>query len=112
MAFDFSKLNFFNKLDARGRVVVLFGAVVVIILVLYFTARFLWGGGQATGTSRVGGVPAGVQYTPYGEVSPEYAKALQQANIQAAQQARMTGTSAIATITKIAGPQQAPTAGG
>ncbi|EKD70571.1 MAG: hypothetical protein ACD_46C00488G0008, partial [uncultured bacterium] len=35
MALDFSKLNFFNRLDARARVLVLLGAVIGIIVLIY-----------------------------------------------------------------------------
>lgn len=111
MAFDFSKLNFFRRLDARGRVFFLFAGSVAAIFLVYLGVRFLWGEGSVIGTSSVAGVPAGVQSVPYGDVSPEYAKALQQANLQAAQQARMTGTSAVATITKIEGAPQQVTGG-
>src|SRR3990167_2650953 len=111
MAFDFSKFNFFRRLDARGRIFFLFAGTVAVLFFIYLGVRFLWGDGQATGTSSIAGVPAGIQSIPYGDVSPEYAKALQQANLQAAQQARITGTSAVATITKLENAPQQSTSG-
>src|SRR3990167_989568 len=103
MALNFSRFNFFQRLDARGRIFFLFASLVLITFIIYVAVRFFWAGGQATGASSVAGVPAGVQSIPGGEVSPEYAKALQQANVQAAQQAQMTVTSAIPTMVNVAG---------
>lgn len=98
MAFDFSKLNFFNKLDARARVFVLFGVVLGIIVIIYAGTRYMLGSSRAVGPSKVATAPSGLQSVPGGQVTSEYYKAVLQANQQKQQQAQMSGTSAIATM--------------
>ena len=112
MAFNFSKFNVLKNLDAKGRVFFLFATTVAVIFIIYLGVRFLWGDGQTIGTSNVAGVPVGIQSIPGGELSPEYAKALQQANIQAAQQAKLTGSSAIPTMMNVEGATQTIAASG
>lgn len=99
--------KFFSRLDARARIFFLFAGAVAAIFLVYLGVRFFWGEGSTAGPSSVAGVPAGVQSVPGGQVTPEYARALQQANIQAAQQAKMTGTSAVPTIFRVESPQAA-----
>ena len=95
---DFSKLNFFSRLDARARVFVLFLAVVGVILLVYVATKYLGGGEKAVGPSRVASAPSGLQSIPGGKTATaEYQRALTQANVQAAEAAKMTGGSAIPT---------------
>jgi len=108
MAFDFSKLNFFSRLGARSRIFVLVGTVIGVIFLVYLGTQFLTGGEDTTGPSRVAGAPQGLQSVPGGQLTPEYYRALQQANIQAAQQAQITGGSAVPTLVNIGQPA-APT---
>lgn len=105
MAVDFSKFNFFNKLDARARVLVVLGAIIGFILLIYLSTRYFLGSGSTTGPSRVAGAPPGAQSIPGGQLTPEYQRALEQANIQQAQQAQMQGTSAIPTAINYGGSQ-------
>lgn len=107
--FDFSKLNFFNRLDARARVFFLFAGVVGVVLIIYLGTRFLSGGGTTTGTSRVASAPQGLQSVPGGNLTPEYYRALMQANVQRAQQQQMTGGSAVPTLIN---PGEQPSTGG
>ena len=107
MAFDFSKLNFFSRLDARARVVVLFGGIIGVIFLIYIGSRYLSSDAAAIGPSRVASAPKGLQSVPGGELTAEYSKALQQANTQAAQQAQMTGASAVPTLMNYGGQPQA-----
>lgn len=102
MAFDFSKLNFFSRLDARARVLVLVGSVIGVIFLVYLGTRLLAGGGDTTGASKVAAAPRGLQTVPGGQQTPEFSKAVEQANLQRAQQAQMTGSSAIPTLMNIA----------
>lgn len=101
MAIDFSRFNFFNRLDARARVIFLFASVVGVVLLFYFVSRLLFGSGATTGPTKVANAPQGLQSVPAGQLTPEYQRALVQANAQAAQQAQMTGTSAVPTIINI-----------
>lgn len=103
MAADLSKWNFFSRLSARSRVAVLFGVVVFIILLIYFGTRYFSGGSKTTGPSRVANAPSGLQSVPGGELTPEYYRALVQANVQAAEQAQMSGGSAMPTLLKVPG---------
>lgn len=104
MALDLSKLNFFSRLDARARVLVLFGAVIGLIFLVYFGTRYFAGGSSTTGPSRVANAPQGLQSTPGSkQLTPEYYRALAQANAQSAQQAQISGGSAINTMINVGG---------
>jgi polyhydroxyalkanoate synthesis regulator phasin len=105
MAFDFSKFNvftYFGKLGARARLVVLVGGVVSLVFIVYLGTRWIFGGGETVGPSRVATAPSGLQSVPGGKgMTAQYYQTLQQANVQAAQQARMTGQSAVPTLINI-----------
>ena len=110
MAFDFSKLNFFSRLDARSRVIFLAMGVVGVVFLVYVGTRYLFGGGETTGASRVATAPAGLQSIQGGTLTPQFARAVEQANVQRAQQAQLTGASAVPTQINI-GQQAQPGAG-
>lgn len=98
MALDLSKLNFFSRLDARARVVVLFLIVLGIIILVYLGTTYFAGGDKTLGPSRVASAPAGLQSIPGGTTqSAEYQRALSQANIQRAEAAKMSGGSSVPT---------------
>jgi polyhydroxyalkanoate synthesis regulator phasin len=103
MAFKLPNFNIFNRLDARARVFVLAGVVVGIIALMYVMTKFLAGGRETTGASRVATAPQGLQSVPGGQLTQEYYRALQQANTQAAQQAQISGSSAVPTLVNIGG---------
>ncbi|MCE3237704.1 MAG: hypothetical protein K0R24_685 [Gammaproteobacteria bacterium] len=72
--------------------------------------QLLGGGTSATGPSKVAGAPAGLQSVPGSkDLSPQYYRTLAQANTQAAQQAQITGGSAVPTLINTALPQQQST---
>src|SRR3990167_2032601 len=108
MAWDLSKIKIFSKLDARARILVLLGSVVLVAVVIYLAVRFFTVGGETTGPSRVAQAPAGLQSVPGGELTPEYYRVLSQANVQAAQKAQITGGSAVPTLINIGQQQPAP----
>src|SRR5579885_1996529 len=109
MALDLSKLNFFNRLDARARVVVLFAGVIGVILLVYLGTKYFAGGGQTLGPSRVANAPPGLQSIPGGTTATaEYQRALTQANLQRAEAAKMTGASAIPTQINTGIPSATP----
>lgn len=98
MALDLSKYNFFKRLDARARVFVLFLGVIGIIALVYIGTKYFAGGAETVGPSRVASAPSGLQSIPGGTTATaEYQRALSQANVKAAEAARMTGTSSIPT---------------
>src|SRR5690349_2902314 len=95
---DLSRLNFFNRLDARARVLVLFLAVIGVIVLVYVATKYLGGGAKTLGPSRVATAPSGLQSIPGGTgATAEYQRALNQANAQSAEAAKMSGGSAIPT---------------
>lgn len=98
MALDFSKFKFFSRLDARGRMLVLLGCIVGALVAMYFLTKYLSGDTQTTGTSKVANAPSGLQSVPGGQLTPEYYNALVQANKNAAQQAQISGGSAVPTL--------------
>lgn len=116
MAFDFSritaKLGFFKKMGARARIATLAGGVAGVIFIMYLAVQYLSGDRSGAGASSVAGAPGDVQSVPGGELTPEYYRALQQANQQAAEQAKISGGSAIPTLVNVGqgGPsvQQSP----
>lgn len=103
MALDLSKLNFFGRLSARSRVAVLLGAVIGVVLIIYFGTRYFSGGSRTTGPSRVANAPSNLQSVPGGELTPEYYRALMQSSSQAAQQAQISGGSAMPTLVNVPG---------
>ncbi len=109
MAFSFPKFDFFNRLDARARIFFLLMIVVGLGLIIYFAVRFL-SSSSTTGASRVASAPQGLQSVPGSQLTPEYYRALTQANELAAKQAQMTGTSAIPTLINVGGQTTTPSA--
>src|SRR5438132_1644282 len=97
MAIDFSKINFFNRLNARSRIFFLIAGVIGVVFLVYIVTVYFTGGGATGGGSSVATAPAGLQSVPGGELTPEYQRALEQANAQRSQQAQMAGTSALPT---------------
>ncbi len=102
--FDFSKLNFLGKLDARSRVFVLFGAVIGMGVGVYFLSSYLSSGGAAAGPTTVAAPPADLQSVPGGQkMTSEYYNAMKEADKKAAQQAEKTGGAAIPTMINTGG---------
>jgi len=101
MALDLSKINIFNRLGARSRMLVLLGGFVGIIVLIYVGAQFLSGGTKTLGPSTVANAPAGLKTIPGGQLTPEYYRALRAANEQSAQAAIEKGTSAVPTLIRV-----------
>lgn len=97
MAIQFPKFNF-AAVDAKTRVLIVFVAIGIIGLIFFGVSRYFGSGKAATGPSKVATAPAGLQSVPGGQLSPEYYRALMQANVQSAQQAKITGGSAVSTL--------------
>lgn len=109
MALNLSKLKFFSQLNARARVLVLLGAVLGVIILIYAGTRYFSSGSATIGPSHVANAPKGLQSIPGGTLTSEYSKALQQANTQAALQAQITGGSAVPTLVNYGSQPSAPT---
>jgi type IV secretory pathway VirB10-like protein/polyhydroxyalkanoate synthesis regulator phasin len=104
MAINF-KFPKFSAADAKSRVFLVVVAVVGIGILGYAAVGFFSGGSTASGPSRVANPAANLQSVPGSQLSPQYYQALKQANVQASQQAQMTGGSAVPTLVNIPGQQ-------
>ncbi len=100
MAIKLPSLKFFSTASAKSRIFILFAAVMGIAVVVFVLVRYL-SNGTAGGGSRVANAPSGLQSVPGSQLSPEYYRALMQANAQSAQQAQITGTSAVPTMVNV-----------
>lgn len=105
MAFNFPGRKFFTSTDAKTRVFVVLAGVVGLGLLVFLGVKYFGGEADTTGPSKVAGTPQGLTSVPGGQLSPEYYRALQQANVQSAQKAQMTGGSAVATMMNVPGQQ-------
>lgn len=103
MAFQFPGSKFFSTADAKTRIAILLSAIVGLSLLVYAGVRYLSGNQTGTGPSRVANAPSGLQSVPGSQLSSEYYRALMQANAQAAQQAQITGGSAVPTLVNVPG---------
>lgn len=86
-----------KKGDAKQRVLFILAAVLVLVLIVFLLSKVLNFGSNSAGNSQVSNVP-GIASVQGGKVSPEYERALNSNNVQQANYARSTGTSAIPTI--------------
>lgn len=95
-----AKFNFgqiIKKGDAKQRILLIVVVMLVLLLVLFLLSKLIHLGNNSAGDSRVSGVPS-ISSVQGGKVSPEYEKALNARNIQQADYAKSTGTSAIPTL--------------
>jgi hypothetical protein len=106
-----SKLSeMFSKANARSRVFMIVGAVLGVVGIIAIGTKMLGGGTKASGHASVAGAPS-LQSVPGGQLTPEYYRALMQANAQTAQQAQVSGASAVPTLVNAPGaPAAAPAA--
>ncbi len=104
MALNFPGGKFFSGTDAKSRIFLLIAAIAGLSLLIFLGVRYFGGAAnKTTGASVVAGTPQGLQSVPGGQVSPEYYRALTEANAQSAKQAQMTGGSAIPTLINVPG---------
>ncbi len=104
MAFKLPK--FFSGTNAKSRAVILLASFVGIAVFIYVGLQFLGGDTASTGPSRVAGAPTDLQSIPGSKLSPEYYRTLAQANAHAAQQAQISGGSAVPTLINAPAPQE------
>jgi len=104
MAIKLPSFKVFSSTNAKSRVFLIFVVIISVAVAVFFIGRYLSSDQDTTGASRVASAPAGLQSVPGGQLSPEYYRALMQANEQAAQQAKMTGETAVPTLVNIPNP--------
>lgn len=102
MAFQLPTINLG---DAKTRVIIIFSGIIGFVAVIYAAVHFLSNKSATTGTSHVASAPGGLQSVPGGQLTPEYYRALVQANTQAAKQAKISGGSAVPTLLNEPGAQ-------
>lgn len=107
MALNFPKLPGLGGgvADAKSRVFFIFAGIVGIGVLIYGLVKYFSGPDVSTGPSKVANTAANVQSVPGSQLSPEYYRALSQANVQATQQAQMSGGSAVPTLVNLPGQQ-------
>jgi polyhydroxyalkanoate synthesis regulator phasin len=98
--------DIFSKASARSRVFMIVGAVLGVVGIFVVASKFLGGPTKVAGNAKVAGAPS-LQSVPGGQLTPEYYRALMQANAQSAQQAQVSGASAVPTLVNAPGTQQA-----
>jgi polyhydroxyalkanoate synthesis regulator phasin len=86
----------FSRADAKTRIVVIFGVIIGVVVAIIVGSKF-FGSNKASGNAKVAGAPS-LQSVPGGQLTPEYYRALMQANQQNAQQAQVSGGSAVPTL--------------
>lgn len=107
MALDFSKLNILKRLNARNRVFVLVGVVILLLVIIYVGTKMFSTEDKTIGPSRVANAPAGLKSVAGGEnLSPEYYRTLRLSNEQLAKTAIEKGTSSVPTFIRV---NEAPT---
>ncbi len=106
MAIKLPDFKIFSSTDARSRIFIAAAVVAGIAVAIFFMVQY-FSADEGAGASRVAAAPAGLQSVPGGQLSPEYYRALMQANQQAAQQAQMKGGTAVPTLVNI--PNQSST---
>ena len=102
MAFDFSKLNFFNRLDARARVFAVVGVIVAIAVLLYFIVWFMSSGSTTVGPSSID-AGTSLKPNPGGITNAHYGKSLDESNAQRAEEAKRLGITNVPTMTNRGG---------
>lgn len=98
MAIKFPGMKVFTGADAKSRVFLVFAAIAGISLVIFGIVHYFGGSGATGGGSKVATAPSGLQTVPGAQMSPEFYRAVVQANAQAAQQAQISGGSAVPTL--------------
>ncbi len=103
MAFKLPEI--FTRSDAKSRVVIVLGAVLGLVGLIFLASKYLSGPNAGAGKAKLANAPSGLQSVPGGQLSPEYYRALMQANTQASKQAQITGSSAVPTLINASGQE-------
>lgn len=105
MAINIPGMKLFSAQDAKSRVFIVLLVAAALGILIFFGTRYLGNKNAGVGPSKVAGAPGGLQSIPGSKTSAEYSRALLQANEQAAQEAQMSGGSAVPTLVNLQGQQ-------
>lgn len=104
--------EFLTPKSPAQRLVIILAAIAGLSLLIVFGNKLFMGKGKKVSNSRVASAPASLESVPGGELTPEYSRALLQANSKAAQQAKTSGGSAIPTLINLPNDPSAGTGAG
>ncbi|MDX1900925.1 MAG: TrbI/VirB10 family protein [Gammaproteobacteria bacterium] len=105
MAVKLPSFKLFSSSNAKSRILFLMIGLVAAGIAVYFVIRYFGGFNTATVSSQVAAAPDNLKSVPGGQLSPEYYRAISQANLQASKQAQMTGGSAVPTLLNVPAEQ-------
>jgi hypothetical protein len=97
--------GFLTRTDTKSRIILVVGTIAGVSLLIFLGSRYL-SGSKSTSAAHVANAPSGLQSVPGSQLSPEYYRALMQANAQSAKQAQISGGSAVPTLVNVPGQQQ------
>lgn len=104
MAIKLPNFNLFKGAGAKTRLFFIFGAVAAIAFTIFLIVNYFNSGSNGTGATKLAGAPSNLQTVPGSkDQSPEFYRAVVQANKQASQQAQITGGSAVPILMNIPG---------
>ena len=98
MASKFPGQKFFSGIDAKSRIFLLFAGVVGIVLLVYLGVRFLSEDSAVTGAATIKGVPSDLVSVPGGSETAKFGQAIEKANLQRAEQAKINASQAASAI--------------
>lgn len=102
MALKFPKLQFFSGADAKSRIFLLFAGIVGFTLLVYLAVKFFGGPDTTTGGTAVAKAPGGLVSVPGSELTPQYARALEQASEERAKRGIEERSAAVPTLMNVA----------
>ncbi len=102
MAFQFPKIDL---TDAKTRIFIIVAGLIGFVVLIYIGRQFFTSPTSTAGPSHLAKAPTSLQSVPGGQLTPEYYRALVQANAQAAKQAQISGGSAVPTLLNEPGAQ-------
>ncbi len=101
MAFKLPKLQIFSGADAKSRIFLLFAGVVGFSLLVYLAVKFFGGPETATGGAAVAKAPSGLVSVPGGELTPQYARAVELASEERSKRGMEERSAAVPTLMNV-----------
>ncbi len=101
MAFKLPKLQIFSGADAKSRIFLLFAGVVGFTLLVYLSVKFFGGPDTATGGAAVARAPSGLVSVPGGELTPQYARAVEAASEERSKRGMEERSAAVPTLMNV-----------
>src|SRR3990167_11376531 len=106
MAFKLPKFKIFSATDAKSRIFVLFMGVVVFGLLVYGVVRYFGGSDTGAGGTTVARAPSGLVSVPGGELTPQYARAVELASEERSKRGMVERSAAVPTLMNTSGGGQ------